>query len=69
MCGSRPRFTSRDVPLVNIGKQGLFDLDYYPGEHFTGTITYIAPELNMETRTLKVRLEATNTSTFKSSPA
>jgi len=58
----------QDVPLVNIGQQGTIDLDYYPGEHFTGTITYIAPELNMETRTLKVRLEATNTSTFKIKP-
>jgi RND family efflux transporter MFP subunit len=58
----------QDVPLVNIGQKGTIDLDYYPGEHFTGTITYIAPELNMETRTLKVRLETTNTSTFKIKP-
>ena len=58
----------QDVPLVNIGQKGTIDLDYYPGEHFTGTITYIAPELNMESRTLKVRLETPNTPTFKIKP-
>jgi RND family efflux transporter MFP subunit len=58
----------QDVPLVNIGQKGTIDLDYYPGEHFTGSITYIAPELNMESRTLKVRLETPNTPTFKIKP-
>jgi RND family efflux transporter MFP subunit len=58
----------QDAPLVNIGQKGTIDLDYYPGEHFTGSITYIAPELNMESRTLKVRLETPNTPTFKIKP-
>jgi RND family efflux transporter MFP subunit len=58
----------QDVPFVNIGQKGTIDLDYYPGEHFTGTITYIAPELNIESRTLKVRLETPNTPTFKIKP-
>ncbi|MGB7569521.1 MAG: efflux RND transporter periplasmic adaptor subunit [Chitinivibrionales bacterium] len=58
----------QDVPLVNIGQKGTIDLDYYPGEHFAGTVTYIAPELNMESRTLKVRLETPNTPTLKIKP-
>jgi RND family efflux transporter MFP subunit len=58
----------QDIPLVTIGQKGTIDLDFYPGEHFTGMITYIAPELNMESRTLKVRLETPNTPTFKIKP-
>ena len=58
----------QDVPLVNVGQHGTIDLDFYPGEHFSGTITYIAPELNMESRTLKVRLETQNTPSLKIKP-
>ena len=58
----------QDIPLVNIGQKATIDLDYYPGEHFTGTVTYIAPELNMDSRTLKVRLETSNTPTLKIKP-
>lgn len=58
----------QDVPLVNVGQKATIDLDYYPGEHFTGTVTYIAPELNMDSRTLKVRLETPNTPNLKIKP-
>jgi membrane fusion protein, copper/silver efflux system len=58
----------QDIPLVNIGQKATIDLDYYPGEHFTGTVTYIAPELNMDSRTLKVRLETSNTPNLKIKP-
>jgi RND family efflux transporter MFP subunit len=58
----------QDIPLITIGQKGTIDLDFYPGEHFTGTITFIAPELNMESRTLKVRLELPNTPALKIKP-
>jgi Cu(I)/Ag(I) efflux system membrane fusion protein len=58
----------QDVPLVTIGQVGAVELDYYPGESFEGKVTYIAPEMNMESRTLKIRLELANTPTIKIKP-
>jgi membrane fusion protein, copper/silver efflux system len=58
----------QDVALVSVGQRGGFELDYYPGEQFSGKVTYIAPELNMESRTLKVRLELANTSDMRIKP-
>lgn len=58
----------QDVPLVKIGQRGAIELDYYPGEEFSGTVTYIAPEMNMESRTLLVRLELANTPEIRIKP-
>jgi len=58
----------QDVPIVKIGQHGTVELDYYPGQTFNVTVTYIAPELNMESRTLLVRLELTNTSSLTVKP-
>jgi Cu(I)/Ag(I) efflux system membrane fusion protein len=58
----------QDVPLVKIGQKADVELDYYPGERFFGTVTYIPPELNMESRTLMVRLELANTPDIKIKP-
>jgi RND family efflux transporter MFP subunit len=58
----------QDVPLVNVGQEGTVELDYYPGERFHGKVTYIAPEMNMESRTLKIRLELANTKAIKMKP-
>jgi membrane fusion protein, copper/silver efflux system len=49
-----------ELPMVQVGQQAKMSLTYYPGETFTGKITYIYPRLNAETRTLKVRLEFPN---------
>jgi RND family efflux transporter MFP subunit len=58
----------QDVPLVKIDQQGTIELDYYPGEKYQGTVTYIAPELSMDSKTLLVRLELPNTSNLKIKP-
>jgi membrane fusion protein, copper/silver efflux system len=58
----------QDVPLVKIGQTGVVELDYYPGERFEGKVTYIAPEMNMESRTLVIRLELANTPDIKIKP-
>ncbi len=50
----------QDVPLVSVGQNAEIELDYYPGEQFTGTVTYISPEMDMDSRTLLVRLELPN---------
>jgi Cu(I)/Ag(I) efflux system membrane fusion protein len=49
-----------EVPLVHEGQQATISLSYYPGETFSGTITYIYPYLDPQTRTNKVRLEFAN---------
>jgi membrane fusion protein, copper/silver efflux system len=58
----------QDVPLIKVGQQGIVELDYYPGKSFTGKVTYIAPEMNMESKTLMVRMEVANTSDLKIKP-
>jgi len=49
-----------EVPLVREGQKVTISLSYYPGETFSGTITYIYPYLDTQTRTNKVRLEFAN---------
>ncbi len=51
----------QDAYLVKIGQKSDIELDYYPGKRFSGTVGYISPELNRESRTLTVRLELANT--------
>jgi multidrug efflux pump subunit AcrA (membrane-fusion protein) len=51
----------QDIPLVKVGQLGAIELDFYPGERFSGKVTYIAPELDKDSRTLLVRLELANT--------
>src|SRR5216683_1204373 len=48
------------VPLVHEGQEVTIALSYYPGETFSGKITYIYPYLNTQTRTNRVRLEFAN---------
>src|SRR5215813_3647874 len=49
-----------EVPLVREGQEAVISLSYYPGETFSGKITYIYPYLDTQTRTNKVRLEFPN---------
>jgi multidrug efflux pump subunit AcrA (membrane-fusion protein) len=58
----------QDVGLVRVGQKADVEIDYYPGERFTGTLTYVAPELDMDSRTLAVRLELANSPDVKIKP-
>jgi len=49
-----------EVPLVHEGQDVTISLSYYPGETFSGKITYVYPYLDTQTRTNKVRLEFAN---------
>ena len=49
-----------ELPYVKLGQEAMISLSYYPGETFSGKITYIYPYLNSETRTNRVRIEVTN---------
>ncbi len=49
-----------EVPMVKLGQMATMTLSYFPGETFKGKLTYIYPQLDNTTRTLKVRLEFEN---------
>ena len=49
-----------EVPLVREGQKVTISLSSYPGETFSGTIAYIYPYLDTQTRTNKVRVEFAN---------
>lgn len=49
-----------ELPWVKLGQQATMTLIYYPGKEFTGTISFIYPYLDAQTRTVKVRFEFDN---------
>ncbi len=49
-----------EVPLVKINQEAKITLSYFPGEAFTGKVSYIYPYLNTETRTNRIRIEVDN---------
>ncbi len=49
-----------DLPWIRYGQEVEFTTEAYPGEVFKGTISFIAPVLNEETRTVKVRVNVDN---------
>ena len=49
-----------EIPLVKLGDHAVMTLESFPGEEFHGKVTFIAPHLDMKTRTAKARLEFPN---------
>jgi membrane fusion protein, copper/silver efflux system len=49
-----------ELPYIKIGAEADIELTAYPNEHRTGSVTYIYPTLNPETRTIKLRIELPN---------
>ncbi|HVJ07254.1 MAG TPA: efflux RND transporter periplasmic adaptor subunit [Acidisarcina sp.] len=49
-----------EVPYVHLGQKMTLSLSYFPGKTYTGTITYIYPTVDPQTRTVKVRMELRN---------
>ena len=52
---------------IRLGQSASIALSYYPGEKFTGKVSWISPVLDDKTRTTKVRLEIPNRN-FKLKP-
>ena len=50
----------QDLAQVKNGAKATVTLSAYPGEKFSGTITYVYPTLKAETRTVPVRIELSN---------
>jgi RND family efflux transporter MFP subunit len=49
-----------EVPFVHIGQKVTLSLSYYPGKIYTGTISYIYPTVDPQTRTVKARIKLPN---------
>ena len=49
-----------EVPFVHVGQRATFSLSFYPGRTYSGTISYIYPTVDPQTRTVKVRVEIPN---------
>lgn len=50
----------KDIARVRAGQHSRISVDSYPGEVFTGTVSYISDFLDPKTRTSRVRCEAAN---------
>jgi membrane fusion protein, heavy metal efflux system len=50
----------RDFASVHVGSKAEIETEAYPGRKLTGTVSYISPSLDAQTRTAKVRLEVPN---------
>jgi Cu(I)/Ag(I) efflux system membrane fusion protein len=50
----------RQSAWIEKGQQAEVEFDYLPGESWQGTVDYVYPELDPQTRTLKVRLRFDN---------
>ncbi|MEX2117498.1 MAG: efflux RND transporter periplasmic adaptor subunit [Bacteroidota bacterium] len=57
-----------ELSWVKVGQQADVELSYLPGKTFPGTITYVYPTLDMETKTAKVRVVVRNTATLDLKP-
>ncbi|PKO86398.1 MAG: efflux RND transporter periplasmic adaptor subunit [Betaproteobacteria bacterium HGW-Betaproteobacteria-12] len=50
----------QDIGLVKSGAKAKIIINAYPGQTFEGTISYVYPTLNAQTRTVPVRVELAN---------
>ncbi len=49
-----------EAPEIKLGQQAEITLTYLPGRKFRGRVSFIAPQLEAMTRTLKIRIEVPN---------
>jgi Cu(I)/Ag(I) efflux system membrane fusion protein len=49
-----------DLANIRLGQRATIALSYFPGQTFSGKVTWISPVLEEKTRTTKVRLEFAN---------
>ncbi len=49
-----------EVPMVRVGQMATMTLPAFPGRVFRGRVTYISPQVENVTRTVKIRLEFPN---------
>ncbi len=49
-----------EIGFVQVGQDATLTFDAYPGAVFSGKVSYLWPHLDMQTRTLKVRMDFLN---------
>jgi membrane fusion protein, copper/silver efflux system len=49
-----------EIPEIRLGQRADVTLSYFPGRTYRGNVTYIYPQVDNTTRTLKVRIEIPN---------
>jgi Cu(I)/Ag(I) efflux system membrane fusion protein len=49
-----------EIGRIQVGQRAKIEFASYPGQSFTGNVTFIYPTLNPNTRTMRVRLELRN---------
>jgi Cu(I)/Ag(I) efflux system membrane fusion protein len=49
-----------ELARIRVGQKAQLELNAFPEKSFTGTITFLAPAMNSETRTLRARVEVPN---------
>jgi Cu(I)/Ag(I) efflux system membrane fusion protein len=49
-----------EVPYIRLGQKVTLTLSYYAGKTYTGTVSYIYPTVDPQTRTVKVRMQIPN---------
>jgi Cu(I)/Ag(I) efflux system membrane fusion protein len=50
----------KDLSLVRLGQTARVSFEAYPGEEFGGTVTYVYPDVSLESRTGRIRVELQN---------
>ncbi len=50
----------REMASMRVGRTATVTLDAYPGERFTGRVSYVYPYVDEQSRTARVRLELAN---------
>lgn len=49
-----------ELPFIRLGQRANMSLSYLPGKQYRGRVTYIYPEVDPKSRTVKVRIEFRN---------
>jgi Cu(I)/Ag(I) efflux system membrane fusion protein len=49
-----------EIPMVKVGQEASMTLPYFPGQTYKGKVAFISPQIDNQTRTLKVRLQFPN---------
>lgn len=57
-----------EIPWLKVGQRANIELSYLSGKTFSGTVSYVYPSLNMDTRTVKVRIQVSNTPNLEFKP-
>ena len=57
-----------DLPFLRTGMEASIELQSSPGKTYKGRVSFISPVLDMESKTVQVRIEVPNTSDFALKP-